>query len=87
VLIAIGLGVGAMWVRSLTIFMVRRKTLGNYKYIEHGAHYTIFILACILFTSLFIRIPEVITGFAGIGVIISSIIASRQAMTAKTAHA
>jgi len=87
VLIAIGLGVGAMWVRSLTIFMVRRKTLGNYKYIEHGAHYTIFILACILFVSLFVRIPEIITGFAGIGVIISSIIASRQALAAKTKHA
>lgn len=80
VLIALGLGVGAVWVRSLTIFMVRRQTLGNYKYIEHGAHYTIFILACILFGSLFVRVPEVITGFAGIGVIISSIIASRQAM-------
>lgn len=88
ILIAMGLGIGALWVRSLTIFMVRRQTLGNYKYIEHGAHYTIFILACILFFSLFVHIPEVITGFAGIGVIISSIIASRQAMNApKTARA
>jgi hypothetical protein len=79
VLIAIGLGVGALWVRSLTVFMVRRGTLGSYKYIEHGAHYTIGILACILFVSLFIRVPEVITGLTGIGIIIASIIASRQA--------
>lgn len=86
ILIAMGLGVGALWVRSLTIFMVRRKTLGNYKFIEHGAHYTIFILACILFGSLFVRVPEVITGFAGIGVIVSSIIASRQALAAKAAR-
>jgi hypothetical protein len=82
VLIAIGLGVGALWVRSLTIFMVRRGTLNNYKYIEHGAHYTIFILACILFASIFIHVPEVITGLVGIGIIIASIIASRQAMLA-----
>ena len=79
ILIAIGLGVGALWVRSLTVFMVRRGTLGNYLYIEHGAHYTIFALAMILFASLFINVPEVITGVAGIGIIISSIIASKQA--------
>jgi hypothetical protein len=83
IIIAVGLGVGAFWVRSLTVYMVRRGTLGNYKYIEHGAHYTIGILASILFLSLFISVPEVITGLAGIGVIIASIIASRQAMDAK----
>jgi hypothetical protein len=82
ILIAIGLGIGALWVRSLTVFMVRRGTLADYQYIEHGAHYTIFVLACILFTSLFVQVPEVITGLGGIGIIISSIIASRQAMSA-----
>jgi hypothetical protein len=83
VLIALGLGVGAFWVRSLTIFMVRRKTLGDYIYIEHGAHYTIGILACILFLSIVIHVPEVITGLTGIGIIVASVIASRQAMAAK----
>ena len=82
VLIAIGLGVGALWVRSLTIFMVRRGTLGNYRYIEHGAHYTIGILACLLLISIFYDVPEVITGLAGLGVIFASIMASRQAMHA-----
>jgi hypothetical protein len=83
VLIAIGLGVGALWVRSLTIFMVRRGTLDSYKYIEHGAHYTIAILACILILSIFINIPEVIAGLVGLGIIGSSIVASRQALTAQ----
>lgn len=82
VLIAIGLGVGAFWVRSLTIFMVRRGTLQNYKFIDHGAHYTIGVLAAILLLSLFIQVPEVITGLTGIGIITASIIASRQAMKA-----
>ncbi len=80
VLIAVGLGIGALWVRSLTVFMVRRGTLANYKYIEHGAHYTIAILGCILLCSIFIEVPEVITGLAGIGIIVASIIASRQAL-------
>jgi uncharacterized protein len=82
VLIAIGLGVGALWVRSLTIFMVRRGTLDSYKFIEHGAHYTIGILAGILIFSIFVHIPEVIAGLVGVGIIGSSIVASRQAMRA-----
>lgn len=80
VLIAIGLGVGALWVRSLTIFMVRRGTLSSYKYIEHGAHYTIGILACILLLSIFVNVPEIITGLAGLGIIGASILASRKAL-------
>lgn len=83
ILIAIGLGVGALWVRSLTIFMVRRGTLDSYKYVEHGAHYTILVLALILFAGIFVEVPEVLTGMAGIGIIISSIIASRQAAADK----
>jgi hypothetical protein len=83
VLIAIGLGVGALWVRSLTVFMVRRGTLDSYKYIEHGAHYTITVLACVLILSIFVNVPEVIAGLAGLGIIGSSIIASRQAIAAQ----
>jgi hypothetical protein len=83
VLITIGLGVGALWVRSLTIFMVRRGTLDSYKYIEHGAHYTIAILACILLVSIFVNVPELIAGLVGLGIIGSSIVASRQAITAQ----
>lgn len=81
VLIAVGLGIGAMWVRSLTVFMVRRGTLDNYKYIEHGAHYTIGVLACVLIASIFFDIPELIAGLIGVGIIGSSIVASRQAIT------
>src|SRR5687768_5523861 len=83
ILIAIGLGVGALWVRSLTLFMVRRNTLDSYQYIDHGAHYTIAILAVILLLSIFVNVPEVIAGLAGLGVIGASIIASRQALKAR----
>jgi hypothetical protein len=86
VLIAIGLGVGALWVRSLTIFMVRRGTLDSYKFIEHGAHYTIGILAIILLVSIFVNIPEVVAGLVGLGIIGASIVASKQAMSAHHKH-
>ncbi|MDD3060297.1 MAG: DUF475 domain-containing protein, partial [Sulfurimonas sp.] len=47
-IIMIGLGVGAMFVRSLTIYFVEHKTLSEFQYLEHGAHYAIGILAIIM---------------------------------------
>lgn len=82
-LIALGLGVGAIWVRSLTVFMVRRGTLKAYIYLEHGAHYAIVVLAAALLASLYISVPDIITGIVGLGVIGSSFIASHQARQAK----
>jgi uncharacterized protein len=66
VIIMIGLGIGAMFVRSMTIYLVEKDTLGEYRYLEHGAHYAIGILAVIMLLSLKFHIPEVITGFIGI---------------------
>lgn len=76
VLIAIGLGIGALWVRSLTIFMVRKKVLHAYKYLEHGAHYTIGFLAFVLLSSVFIHLPEAVAGLTGIIIIGLSIMGS-----------
>lgn len=76
VLIAIGLGVGALWVRSLTLFMVRRSVLGAYRYLEHGAHYTIAILALVLLLGLFLEVPEVVAGLAGIAIVTASVLNS-----------
>jgi hypothetical protein len=78
VLIAAGLGIGALWVRSLTVYMVRRGTLDQYVYLEHGAYYTIAVLAGALLLSLFIDVPDVITGLIGIGIIGSAWAASVQ---------
>ncbi|MEK7059319.1 MAG: DUF475 domain-containing protein [Patescibacteria group bacterium] len=82
-LIALGLGVGAIWVRSLTVFMVRRGTLGAYKYLEHGAHYAIFVLAVALLGSIFFEVPDAITGVVGLGVIWASYVSSREAIRDK----
>jgi uncharacterized protein len=68
-LIAIGLGVGAMYVRSMTIMLVERKTLSEFRYLEHGAFWSIFVLACVMFGQTLAHIPEVITGLLGAGFI------------------
>ena len=63
---ALGLGIGAMYVRSLTVYLVRQGTLDDYVYLEHGAHYAIGALAVILLVTIQYEIHEVITGLVGV---------------------
>ena len=65
-LIMIGLGIGAMFVRSLTLLLVEKGTLNEYKYLEHGAHYAIVVLAVIMLLKIFFHISEEVTGTLGI---------------------
>lgn len=65
IIIAIGLGIGAMFVRSMTIFLVNKGTMSEYRYLEHGAFYAIIALAVIMYCNTFVHIPEVITGVIG----------------------
>lgn len=75
-LIAIGLGIGAMYVRSMTIMLVERQTLAEFRYLEHGAFWSILILAMIMFCQTLVHIPEVVTGLLGAGVIGLSLMSS-----------
>lgn len=68
-IIAIGLGIGAMFVRSLTIMFVEKGTLDQFRYLEHGAFYAIGALATIMFVGTFHEISEVVTGLIGAGFI------------------
>ena len=63
--IAIGLGIGAMYVRSMTIMLVEKGTLTEYRYLEHGAFYAILILSVIMYVQTMYHIPEIITGLGG----------------------
>ncbi|MFM7403991.1 MAG: DUF475 domain-containing protein [Erythrobacter sp.] len=65
IIIAIGLGIGAMFVRSMTIFLVSKGTMSEYRYLEHGAFYAILALAVIMYLNTFAHISEVITGLIG----------------------
>ncbi len=75
-IIMIGLGIGAMFVRSLTIYFVHKKTLQSFIYLEHGAHYAIGALALIMILKIFMEVSEIITGLIGVGFIAISFISS-----------
>jgi uncharacterized protein len=67
--IAIGLGIGAMYVRSMTIMLVERGTLQQYRFLEHGAFYAIVVLAVVMYFQTIVHVPEVITGLGGAALI------------------
>ena len=71
-IIAAGLGIGALFVRSLTIYMVRERTLDTLIYLEHGAHWAILGLAGAMLSSIFLPVPETVTGFIGIAFVIAA---------------
>ena len=77
IIIALGLGlIGAMFVRSITIYLVRKGTLSEYVYLEHGAHWAIGALALILMVSIGVHVNELITGLIGIAFIGAAVISS-----------
>ena len=76
IIITIGLAIGAMFVRSLTIYMVDKKTLKQYLFLEHGAHWAIGFLALIMFYSTIQEVPEVVTGMVGLVIVGASFISS-----------
>lgn len=77
VLIIAGLGVGAVWVRSLTIYLMRSGALGKYRYLEHGAHWAILALGLVMLIKLYhIEPPEWFTGSLGLIVISVAVISS-----------
>jgi uncharacterized protein len=73
VIIMLGLAIGAMFVRSLTVFLVHKGTLEQFVFLEHGAHYAIGILALIMFASVQYEIPEWLTGLSGVAFILVSL--------------
>ena len=66
VIIAAGLGIGALFIRSLTVYLVKKGTLAEYVYLEHGAHYAIGALAVMLLVSIGTEISDYVTGLTGV---------------------
>ncbi|KVD82680.1 hypothetical protein WS63_31040 [Burkholderia stagnalis] len=88
-LIALGLGVGAAYIREMTLVLLKKGTLAQYRYLEHGAFWAIGALAAIMFLGVKLEVPEVITGLIGaamIGAAVwSSIVAQRKEERAEAA--
>jgi hypothetical protein len=85
-IIAIGLGIGAMFVRSLTVMLVERGTLASYRYLEHGAFYAIGALALLMLIGTVMPIPEAVTGLIGAAFIGLSLWSSIRYNRGKTAE-
>ena len=75
-IIIAGLGIGAMFVRSLTLLLVERQTLDEFEYLEHGAFYAIGALAVIMVIDVFHPVPEVVTGLVGAVIIAIAFLSS-----------
>ena len=85
VLILLGLTIGAMFVRSLTLFLVRARMLEEYLFLEHGAHYAIGALAVLMLADMSLHVPEWITGLIGFVFIVLSLWSSVRAKRKKDA--
>lgn len=67
VIIMAGLGTGAVWVRAMTIHLVRSNVLDKYLFLSNGAHWAIGFLGGIMLLRLYqIELPEWLVGSLGL---------------------
>jgi len=79
-----GLGIGAVFVRAFTVYLVRANTLKNLIYLEHGAHWAILGLAGAMLATIFVKVPEAITGLIGLLFVTLAYVSSRREMQRTT---
>lgn len=76
IVIALGLGVGAIYIRSLTVYLVRKEALAAYIYLEHGAHWAIGALGVVLLITVGAEVPEWLTATIGLGTVAAAFASS-----------
>lgn len=79
-IIFVGLGIGAYFVRSITVYLVRKKTLDTLRYLEHGAHWAILGLGLSMLLGIVFHIPEAVTGLIGLVFVTLAYNSSRRAL-------
>lgn len=76
-LIIAGLGAGAIWVRSMTVYLLRTGTLAKYRYLEHGAHWAILALGMVMMAKLYgVELPEWFVGGIGLVFVATAVVSS-----------
>lgn len=76
-LIIAGLGAGAIWVRSMTVYLLRAGTLAKYRYLEHGAHWAILALGVVMMVKIYgVELPEWLVGGLGLIFVATAVISS-----------
>jgi len=71
ILTGLGLGLGALFIRSLTVMLSREKALDQLIYLEHGAHDAIGALGLLMLSGVVIgrwgwHVPEWLSGLIGV---------------------
>lgn len=74
IIIMIGLGVGAFFVRGITLYLVEHDTLNQFKYLEHGAFYALGALAGFMLLDDFFHFPEWVTALTGAVILAVSVL-------------
>lgn len=85
--IAAGLGIGALFVRTLTLQLVRRGVLSEFVYLEHGAHWAIGALAVTMIIKFRYDVNGTVTGLVGVAFILAALISSARARRYVPHHA
>jgi hypothetical protein len=80
-LIMAGLGLGALFIRSLTVMLSREKALDQLIYLEHGAHYAIGALGLLMLAGVVIgrwgwHVPEWLSGLIGVLLLLLALVDS-----------
>jgi uncharacterized protein len=86
-IIMAGLGIGAFWVRSLTLVAVEKGTLAEFCYLENGAFWAIGVLSIMLFISTKVDLPDWFVGLISAGIIGASVLSSIRAKSNQPATA
>lgn len=82
-IIFVGLGIGAYFVRSITVYLVRQKTLDALRYLEHGAHWAILGLGLSMLAGVLFHVPEAITGLIGLVFVSFAYYSSRKELSVR----
>lgn len=68
-LIAAGLGAGAIWVRAITIYFVRRPIPSYYEHLDKGVHYAIGALGMLLLVGIRVDVPDLLAESVALAII------------------
>lgn len=74
IIIMIGLGVGAFFVRGITLFLVEKDTLAEFKFLEHGAFYALGVLSLFMLLDFFFNFPDWVTAVSGAAILVLSVL-------------
>ncbi|HET9052347.1 MAG TPA: DUF475 domain-containing protein, partial [Candidatus Dormibacteraeota bacterium] len=86
ILICLGLGIGALYIRTMTVYFVKHGVLQEFIYLGHGAHWAIGVLAAILFVNNSVSVPEIVTGLIGVAIILIAVFSSVRHRAAGGSH-